>query len=70
MIPQESIASLAELFDRYVNAFDPTTADSMVSKKAFHELLSSLHATHASDVEFTSFRYEAIKLCREYLKKN
>jgi hypothetical protein len=33
-------------------------------------LISSLHAAHASDVSFSEFRYELIRNCRDYLRKN
>ena len=70
MIPKEVIAELAELFDRFNNAFDPTSAESKRAEDAFNAKIYLLHATHAPDVDFRVFRYEMISRCRKFLMKN
>jgi len=70
MISKEIIAELAELFDRYNNAFDPTSREARQAEDQFHAKLYSLHATHAPEVDFRTFRYELIARCRQYLAKN
>ena len=70
MIPVEQIARLAELFDRYNHALDPLSVDCLLAKHPFDELVSRLHSAHAPDVNFYDFRYELVRRCREYLRKN
>ena len=70
MIPLSRIARLAELYDRYNNAFDPLSAGCNRARKEFEELVASLHAAHAPDFDFGQFRYELVQRCREYLRKN
>ncbi len=70
MISVEHIAQLAELYDRYNNALDPLSEESSQAKRLFDELVGSLHLAHAADVNFLDFRYELVRRCREYLRKN
>ena len=70
MIPLEQIAAAAELFDRYNNALDPLSPECRLAKERLDELISGLHAVHAADMAFLDFRYELVKQCREYLRKN
>ena len=70
MISVEHIARLAEFFDRYNNALDPLSEDCRQAKVQFDELAESLHAAHAPDVNFLDFRYELVRQCRDYLRKN
>ena len=70
MIPVEQIARLAELYDRYNNALDPFSTDANEAKREFHELASTLHVSHAPDVNFVAFRFELVRHCREYLLRN
>jgi len=70
MIPVEQIARLAALYDRYNNALDPLSADCRQAKQQFDELTDTLHATHASDVNFLEFRCELVHQCRDYLRRN
>lgn len=69
-ISKEVIAELAELSDRYNNAFDPTSVDAVQAEDQFNARLYSLHAIHGADVDFRSFRYELIAQCRKYLANN
>ena len=70
MIPVEQIARLAELYDRYNNALDPSSEDSQAAKGIFDELVRNLHSARAADLNFLDFRYELVSHCREYLRKN
>jgi hypothetical protein len=70
MIPVEQLAPLAELYDRYNNAFDPLSQDCREAKAEFDQTLASLHAAHAADLKFSDFRIGLIRNCRDYLRKN
>ena len=70
MISVEHIARLAGFFDRYNNALDPLSEDCRQAKEQFDELASSLHSTHAPEINFLDFRYELVRQCRDYLRKN
>ena len=70
MISRDQLAQLAELYDQYQNSLRPLAPERTQAGRAFKELLSGLHATHAADVPFGDFRREIIQRCREYLRKN
>lgn len=70
MISREQLARLAELYDQYQNSLRPLAPERAAAGCAFKEMLSALHATHASDIAFDRFRKETIGRCREYLRKN
>ncbi len=70
MVSVEQIARLAELYDRYNNALDPLSNDCSQAKRQFDELAASLQSTHASDVNPLNFRFELVRMCRDYLRKN
>lgn len=70
MISIEEIAQLAQLFDRYNNALDPLSEDCLLAKHHFDELVGRLHAAQAPDIQFSGFRYELVRQCRDYLRKN
>jgi hypothetical protein len=70
MIPVEQIAALAELYDRYENALDPLSPECGQAKRHFDEVTATLHTAHGPDVRFSDFRFELVRQCREYLRKN
>ena len=70
MISVEQVARLAVLFDRYNNALDPFSTDCEEAKGEFDELIESLHASHAPETKLFDFRYELVRQCRDYLRKN
>ncbi|SPE50913.1 hypothetical protein SBV1_1240016 [Verrucomicrobia bacterium] len=70
MIPVELVARLAELYDRYNNALDPLSENARNAKRDFDALMNSLHSARAAEVDFLEFRYELIRLCRDYLRRN
>ncbi len=70
MISRETIAEMAELFDRFMNALDPDGPEAQKAEELFHEKASALHAVHGPDLGFAIFRYELMSECRKYLAKN
>ena len=70
MIPVEQIARLAHWFDRYNNALDPFSEDCREAKHHFDQLAGDLHTAQAPEVNFLDFRFELVRQCRDYLRKN
>jgi len=70
MIGIEEIARLAELYDRYNNALDPLSEACRRAKEELDERIAALHGAHAAEVGLAEFRYEVVRHCREYLRKN
>lgn len=70
MIPVKQLARLAELYDQYQHSLKPLSAERAAAGRSFKQLLTTLHAAHAADLEFDAFRRFAIEQCREYLRKN
>lgn len=60
MIPVEQIARLADLYDRFNNAFDPFSDECHQAKAELEASISNLHSAHAPDVNHGEFRYELI----------
>lgn len=70
MIGPADIAALAELYDRYANALERTSPDRLQARRQFHARLETLHQQEGRDVNYEAFRFEMVKLCKEYLRKN
>jgi len=70
MISRETIAEMAELFDRFINALDPNSPEAQRAEELFNERACSLHAAHAPEIKFQTFRYELLSECRKYPAKN
>ena len=70
MIDAGDIATLAELYDRYANAFERLSPDRLQARRLFFARLESLYQQEGSGVGFEAFRFEMVKRCKEYLKKN
>jgi len=70
MIDPEEIAKLAELYDRYANALDRKSPDRATARRQFFARLESLYQQEGSELAYEAFRFEAVKRCREYLRKN
>jgi hypothetical protein len=64
------IAKLPELYDRYANAFERLSPDRLQARRLFFSRLEALHEQEGAGVDFESFRFEMVKHCKEYLKKN
>ena len=70
MIGAGDIARLAELYDRYANAFDRLSPERLQARRLFLARLETLHQQEGAGVDFEVFRFEMVKRCKEYLKKN
>lgn len=70
MIGPEDVAALAEIYDRYANAIDRKSADRIQARRQFFARLESLHQREGGEVDFEVFRFEVIKKCKEFLRKN
>ena len=70
MISARDIAALAELYDRYANAFERTSLDRLVARRQFYARLEMLYELEGQGVSYDAFRFEMVKLCKEFLEKN
>ena len=70
MIDAGDIAKLAELYDRYANAFERLSPDRLQARRQFFARLETLYQQEGAIVEFEVFRFELVKRCKEYLMKN
>ena len=70
MIDTGDIAKLAELYDRYANAFERLSPDRLQARRLFFARLETLHEQEGAGVDFEKFRFEMVKRCKDYLKKN
>jgi len=70
MISKAQLAQLAEIYSQYQYSLKPLSPQRAAAGRAFKDLLTQLHATHAADVPFDTFRRETVERCRAYLRKN
>ena len=70
MIDVGDIGKLAEVYDRYVNALDPTTRENKQAKRQFYARLDALYQRCGEGTDFDAFRLELVRHCKEYLRKN
>ena len=70
MIVPGEIAALAELYDHYANALERTAPERLRARRQFYARLETLYDREARDVAYEAFRFEMVKRCKEYLKKN
>jgi hypothetical protein len=70
MIDTVEIAVLAGFYDRYANAFERTSPDRLQARRQFYARLEMLYEREGRDVSYENFRFEMVKLCKEYLKRN
>ena len=70
MIHPADLAALAELYDRYANAIERLSPDRLQARRQFLARLEALHQQEGGGIDFEAFRYEAVKRCKDYLKKN
>ena len=74
-ISREDIARLASLYDRFVHALDPFSEDAATAEREFKRNLADAFDTacirnsELKQIGFSNFRREAIKRCRQHLKK-
>ncbi len=70
MITPEEVAALAVVYDRFANALERTSSDRLQARHEFYARLQRLYDAEGSRVAYDAFRFEAVKLCKEYLRKN
>ena len=70
MISPEEIAALAQVYDRYANAIERTSSDRLLARRQFYARLETLYEREGRDVSYDTFRFEMVKHCKAYLKKN
>ena len=70
MIDAGDIAKLAELYDRYANAFERLAPDRLQARRAFWARLEMLYQQEGAGVDFEAFRFDLVKRCKEFLRKN
>ena len=70
MIDPSEIATLAEYYDRYANAFERLSPGRLQARRQFFAKLEMLYERENAGVAYESFRFEMVKRCKEYLRKN
>jgi len=70
MISAGEIAALAGLYDRYANASDRTSPGRLQARRQFYARLEMLYEQEGQNVNYDAFRFEMVKLCKEFLRKN
>lgn len=70
MIVPAEIAALAELYDRYANAIERLDPNRLQARRQFHARLEMLYEREHAGVSYDAFRFEMVKCCKEYLRKN
>jgi hypothetical protein len=70
MISPEEVAALAELYDRFANAFERTSADRLQARRQFYARIEMLYEQEGRGVSYEGFRFEMVKLCKAFLRKN
>ena len=70
MIDTGEIAVLAGLYDRYANAFERTSPDRLQARRQFYARLEMLYEQEGRNVAYDAFRFEMVKLCKEFLRRN
>jgi hypothetical protein len=70
VILPEEIAALAEFYDRFANAFERTSADRLLARRQFYARVEALYEREGRGVTYEAFRFEMVKLCKQFLSKN
>jgi hypothetical protein len=70
VIDPGEIASLAEIYDRYADAFERLSPGRLQARRLFFARLETLYQQEGAGLDFEAFRFEMVKRCKEYLKKN
>ncbi len=70
MISPEEIAALAQFYDRYANAFERTSPDRLLARRQFYARLEMLYEREGRVVTYDIFRFEMVKHCKEFLRRN
>ena len=70
MIPSEEIAQLAELYDRYAHGLERLSPERLLARRQFFARIESLYEREGTGVDYENFRFELVKRCKEFLRKN
>ncbi|PWU09050.1 MAG: hypothetical protein C5B50_28285 [Verrucomicrobia bacterium] len=70
MIGGDDIAGLAEIYDRFANAFERTSKDRLQARRKFFARLEMPYEREGRGVAYDGFRFEMVTRCKEYLRKN
>ena len=70
MIELSEIAALAAFYDRFANAIERLSADRLQARRQFYARLEMLYERESQGVAYEEFRFEVVKRCKEYLRKN
>jgi hypothetical protein len=70
MIDASEIAALAEIYDRYANAIERMSVERLQARRQFYARLEMLYARENLGLSYEAFRFEMVKRCKEYLKRN
>jgi hypothetical protein len=70
MISPADIAALAEFYDGYANALERTSPDRLKARRQFYARLEMLYEQEGRNVSYDAFRFEMVKNCKEFLKRN
>jgi hypothetical protein len=70
MIDASEIAALAEYYDRYANALERLSPDRLLARRQFYARLEMLYERENAGAAYEAFRFEMVKRCKEYLRKN
>jgi hypothetical protein len=70
MIELSDVAALAPLYDRYAHAIERLSADRLLARRQFYARLEMLYEREKAGVSYEAFRFEMVKRCKEYLRKN
>lgn len=70
MIIPVDVAALAELYDLYANALERNSPGRLQARRQFYARLEMLYEREGRNVSYDAFRFEMVKLCKDYLKKN
>jgi hypothetical protein len=70
VIDTSDIAALAGLYDRYANAIERLSPDRLQARRQFYARLEMLYERENAGVTYEAFRFEMVKRCKEYLRKN
>jgi hypothetical protein len=70
MIDVADLAALAEIYDRYANAIERLAPADLKHVVRFYDRLETRYHRENPTVPYDAFRFEMVKRCKAYLKKN
>jgi len=70
VIETSDVTSLAPTYDRYANALERLSPERLQARRLFLAKPEMLYEREAAGVTYEAFRYELVKRCKEFLRKN